>query len=246
MPLAAGALLLGGWWATHSSIFSPRHVEVRGASHLSRAEVLRAAGITRNTNLLWTDPAAVETSLESNPWVADASVTRSLPSSLRIAVTERRPASTVVVGSTWFLVATDGTILGPATYRPGLPVLPSIEAVTVGGRSAALTESARIAGGLGPWLRSRVATVGPGADGAVQMGLDDGVRVVFGPATDVEAKSQALVGILKWAEDRHTRLSTIDVRSPVAPSAVPFSSIEPNPALESHGAVVNGWTQPST
>jgi cell division protein FtsQ len=230
----------GGWWATHSAIFSPRHVQVSGAAHLSRAQVLRAAGITADTNLLWTDPAAVERSLESDPWVSDATVTRSLPSTLRISVTERRPASTVVVGSTWFLVATDGTVLAPAKGRPRLPVLPQVQAVTVGGRSPALTESARIAGGLGPQLRSRVATVGPGLDGALQIGLDDGVRVVFGPPTDLEAKSQALAAILQWAHDRHDRLATIDVRSPIAPSAVPFESIEPDPSLVSHDAVVNG------
>jgi hypothetical protein len=152
----------------------------------------------------------------------------------------------VVVGSTWFLVATDGTVLGPAKGRPRLPVLPSIEAVTVGDRNAALTASARIAGGMSRWLRDRVATVAPGADGTVQLGMDDGVRVLFGPATDVVAKSQAVVAIIQWARERHDRLASIDVRSPVAPSAVPFDSIAADAALTSHYDLVNGVAEPST
>lgn len=231
---------------THSSIFGAKRIVVTGAHHLSRAEVLDAAGLHRTTNLLWVDPAAVEDSLESNPWVAEATVTRSLPSTMRIAVTERRPASTTVVGSTWFVVASDGTVLGPSHGRPHLPVLPSAEAVSVGGRSAALTVSARIAGGMTPWLRSRVATVGPGPDGTIELGLDDGVRVLFGPATDIRAKGQALVGILHWAQDRHDRLATIDVRSPVAPSAVPFASIQPDPVPPTHYAAINGTGEVST
>jgi cell division protein FtsQ len=225
--VAAGALLLGGWWGTHSSIFDARHIRVTGRAHLSRTEVLRAATIGRSTNVLWASPAAIEAAVESNPWVASATVTRSLPSTIRIDLTERRPASTVVVGSTWFLVAGDGTILAPARHRPNLPVLPATGAVTVGAPSPALALPASVAGGMSRWLRSRVATVSPGADGSVQLGLDDGVRVLFGPATEIAAKSQAVVGILDWARQRHSTLSTIDVRSPDAPDAVPLGEAPP-------------------
>ena len=238
-PAAVGALALGAWWATHSSIFDARHVRVVGESHLSRADIVRVAGVVRGTNVLWADTAAIEAAVESDPWVASATVTRSLPSTLRIAVTERRPASTVAVGSTWFLVAADGTILGPTRHRPGLPLLPNAESVTVGDRPAALAPAASVAGGMSPWLRSRVATVSPGEDGAVQLGLRGGVRVLFGPPTDVVAKAQALAGILRWANDRHDPLATIDVRSPVAPAAVPLDAAQPDPvgAYTNPGAV---------
>jgi cell division protein FtsQ len=221
-------LALGGWWATQSSIFDARHIRVTGASHLSRAEVLRAARVDSATNLLWVRPAAIQEAIESDPWVASATVTRSLPTTIRIDVIERRAASTVAVGSTWFLVAADGTVLGPARYRPRLPVLPTAGSVAVGERSPALAAAASVAGGMTPWLRSQVATVSPGDHGSVRLGLTDGVRVLFGPATDVRAKTQALTGILRWADDRHHRLVTIDVRSPVAPSAISFDSLVPD------------------
>jgi hypothetical protein len=80
---------------------------------------------------------------------------------------------------------------------------------------------------MSPWLRSRVVTVSPGPDGAVQLGLNDGVHVLFGSATEVRAKNQAIAGILEWARVRHTHLATIDVRSPVAPDAVRFDAAPP-------------------
>jgi cell division protein FtsQ len=229
VPAVAGALALGAWWATHSSIFDAKHVRVAGVSHLARSDVLEAAGVGPGTNLFWADPAAIEHAAESDPWVAEAKVTRSLPSTIRIAVTERRPASTVVVGSTWFLVAADGTVLGPARHRPDLPVLPAVQSLRVGSRPAALATAAEVAGSMSPWLRSRVVTVDPGEGGWVQLGMDDGVRVLFGPPTDAEAKAQALTGILQWAADRNRRLATIDVRSPVSPAAIAFDSVVPDP-----------------
>jgi len=228
LPLTVAAVGVGAWVAANSSIFDAHHIDVSGGGHLSRAQVIAAARIGPATSVLWTDTSAIEAAVELNPWVASATVTRSLPSTIHIDVRERHPASTVAVGSIWFLVAADGTVLGPAQHRPDLPVLPSTDTITVGVRNPALSEAALVAGGMSPWLRSRVATVAPGSDGIVQLGLDDGIRVLFGPPTDVRAKNQAIAGILEWARERHSHLAMIDVRSPVAPDAVPFDAVFPS------------------
>ncbi|MFL5799958.1 MAG: cell division protein FtsQ/DivIB [Actinomycetota bacterium] len=223
LPVATAALGSGGWWVTTSSIFRAHRVEVVGSSHLARAEVLRAGGVDPSTNVLWTAPETIESSLEANPWIASAVVTRDLPSTLRIRISERTPASTVMVGSTWFLMARDGTVLGPARARPHLPALPTTNSITVGERSRALVAPAAVAGSMDPWLLARVATVTRGDDGSMQLSLDDGARVLFGPPTEVQAKDQALAGILRWAARSGSHLATIDVRSPIAPSAVPLA-----------------------
>jgi cell division protein FtsQ len=227
-------MAFGGWWAVHSSIFDAHHIVVTGETRLSRSEVIRASGVGRSTNVFFADPSAVEAALEANPWVADATVTRALPSTIGIQVTERRPASTVAVGSTWFLVAADGTVLGPAAHRPHLPMLPTAATVTIGARSPALAGPAAVAGGMSPELRAHVVNVAPGPDGSVQLGMDDGVRVLFGSATDVLAKDQAIAGIVDWARERHTALATIDVRSPDAPDAIRLDAVQP-------GISAPGW-----
>jgi cell division protein FtsQ len=227
VPLAVASLGLGGWMVTNSSIFAAHRIQVAGAVHLTRAEILRVAGVGHSTNVLWANPSAIEASLQADPWIERAAVTRDLPSTLRIEVTERSAASTVLVGSTWFLVATDGTVLGPAHRRPHLPGLPNSASLTVGGRSGALAIPAEVAARMPPWLRARVATVSSASDGTMQLGLDNGVRVLFGPPTDVAAKNEALAGILRWAARRGTHLATIDVRSPIAPAATPFGWTPP-------------------
>jgi cell division protein FtsQ len=223
VPVVLAALGAGGWWTSTTSVFSAHRIQVTGASHLSRAEVLRAAGVNGATNVMWTPTSTIASSLEASPWVASATVTRDLPSTLRIRITERTPASAVLVGSTWFLVAGDGTVLGPARGRSHLPALPNADRLTVGERAGALAVPAAVAGSMEPWLRKRVTAVIPADDGTVQLALADGARVLFGPASDLQAKDQALVGILRWAAQRGTHLGTIDVRSPVAPAAVPIA-----------------------
>ena len=52
--------LAGAWWITTSPVFAARHVEVTGASHLTRADVLRVAGVGPGSNLFWFHAGSVE------------------------------------------------------------------------------------------------------------------------------------------------------------------------------------------
>src|SRR5207245_410583 len=81
IAMVAGVLLLtAGWWLTKSPVFSARHIEITGDSHLTRAEVLRIGGIGPGTNLFWFNAGVVERRLERDSWIATARVSRSLPS----------------------------------------------------------------------------------------------------------------------------------------------------------------------
>jgi len=217
VPLAGIALAGAAWFATNSSMFHARHIEVTGTSHVKRGEVLRLTGLRHSTNVLWLDLGRVAESVETDPWIASADVARSLPGTVRIEVHERIPAATMQVGSTWLLVSTDGTVLDRLESRPRLPELPGLDRVTLGARIQRLAGAAAIAGGMSPWLRQRVRTVSPVEGGAVQLELPDGATVLFGQPSEIDAKDQALAGILQWASDRGVRLARVDVRSPLAP-----------------------------
>jgi cell division protein FtsQ len=220
-PAVAVAVAGVAGFASTTSVFHARHIRVVGISHLHRADVLRLASVGGATNVVWLDPGRVARALEADPWVADATVSRSLPSTLRIAIRERRPAATVQVGSTWLLVAGDGTVLGRAASRPRLPMLQIEGPVTIGARPRSVVETAAVAAGMTRWLRARIATVTPLADGTLEIGLVGGGSARFGPPTDIRAKDQVLAGILRWAHRNGRRLATIDVRAPIAPSALP-------------------------
>ena len=73
--------------------FEVRHVEVAGVGHTPRLAVYAAAFDGATNSMLLVDLAAVRTRLRALPWVADASVTRRLPDTLVVRVTERVPVA---------------------------------------------------------------------------------------------------------------------------------------------------------
>ncbi len=219
VPLGVAVLGAGAWGVATSPLFRARTIEVAGASHFDRAQVLRLAGVAPGTNVLWLHTGDLERRLEANRWIASATVRRSLPSSLRITVTERTPAAEVKVGTRWALVAADGTVLDRVVADPGLPAL----AASVGDRRA-LAGSAAVVGAMTPWLRAKVGSVVPAPDGTVVLELSSGIRVLFGAPTDVDVKDQALAGILRWALDTDSAVGYVDLRAPLAPAVGPGRS----------------------
>ena len=218
-PLVAAGLAASGIILTASPVFRVSTVQVTGNHHVPKSRLLREAGVEPSTNVFWFKASSAQTLVSRDPWVASATVSRELPSTIRIHVTERRPASQVRVGSTWMLVARDGTVLGPAGHRKGLPVLPGVDSVQVGSRSRALAVPARLAGRLAPGLRSRVRTIRSFPDGHVTLDLAGGARVLLGPPTNLPPKARALSGIIEWAARTHARLRIVDLRAPLAPAA---------------------------
>lgn len=228
--LILGLALVGGvaWWATNSSLFDLRSVSVEGTVHLSRAEVLRLAGLDGGTNVLWTQPGAVERRLERHPWILEARVTRALPSSMSIAVRERVPVA-VLGGPTPLLVAGDGTVLGPARGRWALPALREQDlAVGPGGRvppSPALA----VVRALPPELRARVGGVSVRDGRFVSLTLRDGEEVVLGAPEELEEKVASLQAVLSWVRREGVRARRVDVRVPSAPTLTLVGSPSPQP-----------------
>ena len=70
-----------------------RHVEVTGTRELALLPVYQAALPGRDNAMLTSDLGAIRARLLALPWVADASVSRRLPDTLAIKITERRPVA---------------------------------------------------------------------------------------------------------------------------------------------------------
>jgi len=219
LAVAAGVLAAGGTGVVASPLFRARSIEVSGASHLDRSQVLRLAGLAPGVNVLWLDTGAATQRLEGDRWIAAASVTRSLPSTVRISVTERVPAAEVKVGPRWALVAADGTVLDRVSADPGLPLLE----MTLGNRHR-LGAPASVVGAMSPWLRSRVRSVVPDPNGSLVVELSSGIRVLFGSPSDVDVKDQALAEILRWMSGGGAPIGYVDLRAPLAPAVGPGSA----------------------
>jgi cell division protein FtsQ len=180
--LAVSAPFWGPPLLRHAPGFDTRRVEVSGTRLLAPHEVLAASGVRIGDNV-WTDPAAWESALRRHPVVADAEVTRRLPGTLRIRVTEKRPAALVQAG-TLRPVTAAGELLpvDPSRVPLDLPLLRSPARPDARGRlpaaARALASEAGRLGELDPALMARVSEVRPEAGGALKL-------VLSAPAADV-------------------------------------------------------------
>ncbi len=192
------ALALGLAVAGSSPLWGPRvlpelpgfgaaRVEVSGTRLLAPHEVLAASGI-RLGQSVWTDPAAWEGALRRHPVVAEARVTRRLPSTLHVRVVEKRPAA-LLTGGVLRPATADGEVLpvDPARVPVDLPLL-RVRATEDAGRRvrepaarALLAETGRLAA-LDPALAARVSEVRPGRDSTLLLTLSAPDAEVVVPA----------------------------------------------------------------
>lgn len=86
-------------------------LEVSGERHVSRAEVLRTAGLTGTSSLLFFDVDAARAALKTNPWIADAMLLKLYPDRLQIGVKERAAFALWQEAGRVSVVADDGTVL---------------------------------------------------------------------------------------------------------------------------------------
>lgn len=102
------------------------HIAVQGNERLSTGEVLALLNGLRGQSLIWTDLDRWRTQLLASPWVEDATIRRSLPSTVEVVITERRPMGIGRSGEDTFLVDDSGTAIdqyGPEYADIDLPII---------------------------------------------------------------------------------------------------------------------------
>lgn len=214
---AAVALVL----VSRSSLLDARSVRVGGASHLSRAEILAAAEVSRDANVLWLDEGEAERRLESEPWIQDAAVRAELPWTIEITVRERTPVAVASDGIRSILVAGDGTLLGAAERSSGLVQI-DLPSTTTGDRADELAAAAgRAVGAMSEAVRGRLSSVEIASDGTLQLRVDGAITVSYGFASRIDRKAESLARILAWSEETGEVLSRVSVVSPELPAVRP-------------------------
>jgi cell division protein FtsQ len=88
--------------------FAIQHVELKGGRRVTPDRVRAAAGIELGKNLFAFDTKKAEEALLGDPWVSSARVTRELPSTLRVELTERDAYAVAILGDRPWLVTRDG------------------------------------------------------------------------------------------------------------------------------------------
>ncbi|MEO8425334.1 MAG: FtsQ-type POTRA domain-containing protein [Actinomycetota bacterium] len=207
---------------TRSPFFYAGTIDVRGTSHVARVDVLRIAAITSKTNVFTLDTEAAEARLERESWIAEATITKDLPSRLIIEIDERVAVAVAQSGGVLRLVADDGVLLEAALPRAatGLPVIAPADEPGLEPTADAVEGAARAIDAMAPTLRHRIDGVSILADGQLRVDLSSGAEVAYGEAVDLPDKAMALRALLDYAAENGTSVISADVRVPSAPTAV--------------------------
>ena len=121
-------------------------LEVRGSHFLSEGEVRELVGPAVGENILALDIEALKARLRASPWVADATVTRALPDTVRVEIRERVPLALAELDRL-YLMDEDGGLIdiyGPRTGAFDLPIVRGL----VGVEEESRRDRARRAGAL--------------------------------------------------------------------------------------------------
>ena len=112
--------------AAHAGALQINRIAVRGNERLSKSEVLAILNGLRGQNLLWTDLDGWRKRLLASPWVRDASLRRSLPSTVDVVISERSPIGIGRISGEMFLIDERGVVIdqfGPQYADFDLPIV---------------------------------------------------------------------------------------------------------------------------
>ena len=194
--------------AANAAGFRIVSVALAGQHHVSRQEVLAAAGVTDTTSLLFLDVEQTRERLKSNPWIADATVLKLYPGELQIGIREREAFALWQKDGRVSVIADDGTVLEPyvAPRLIELPLVVGRGAETRAKEFLALLDRY-------PDLRASVRATVLVGERRWNLRLKNGIDVRL-PETDIAPALERLVALDKEKTLTTRDIVAIDLRLP--------------------------------
>jgi cell division protein FtsQ len=122
--------------AAYAHVLQVDRIVVRGNDRLSRGEVLAVLNGLRGQSVIWTNLDEWRRRLLASPWVRDAALRRSLPSTIEVIVSERQPIGIGRMNGDMYLVDDRGVVIdqyGPQYADLDLPIIDGLAARSAGG-----------------------------------------------------------------------------------------------------------------
>ncbi len=138
--VTAYALYRGGVLVLRAHVLAVDRIVVTGNERLSKGDVVAVLGGLRGENVLFTDLDVWRQRLLASPWIRDAALRRSLPSTIEVAVLERAPVGVARIRGDLYLVDERGVLIdrfGPQYADLDLPIVDGLTVTTPGSKANA-------------------------------------------------------------------------------------------------------------
>ncbi|MFO0662227.1 MAG: FtsQ-type POTRA domain-containing protein [Polyangiaceae bacterium] len=107
-------------YISKSPRFSIKNIQIEGAVRRSTEDIARLAGVAQGNNIFALDLEQAQVAITRDPWIRQASISRKLPGTIKITVTEREATSLVSVGGDLYLASHGGDLF--KRVEPGDPI----------------------------------------------------------------------------------------------------------------------------
>ena len=222
-------------------------VEVRGSRFLSEGEVRELLGPAVGENILGLDISALKARLRSSPWVADATVGRTLPDTLKVEITERVPLALAEV-ERLYLMDKNGALIdlyGPRTASFDLPIVRGLMGVDAEARRDRAERAGTLLDDLGD-LAAEVSEVFVLPTGDVKVVLRASGEVLLVGEPPNRQRVLTFLSLRKDLKERCPDAEYFDLRfrgriyakQPPPPPAAPRPPAIPRPASKAGGAPI--------
>ena len=182
-------------WVAFSPWLSVTRVVVGGVEAASVYDTLAAHRVVLGTPMILLHPDEVESVLETDPWIADATVLLVWPDAVSVTVEERSPLAWVQTRDGWSRRSLDGAAL-PSPAGPD-DTLPTIVLAELGegdtARSRFLTGALEWIDALPPRIRGGLVVRAVGGELWAEV---TGHHVRLGRPVEMAAKAKTLITLL--------------------------------------------------
>jgi hypothetical protein len=194
---------------------------VEGNQRVPSAAIIDSLALPSQMGLLQVDLKGLAATLLRNPWIKTARVSRRLPATLQVHVSERAPRAVVVTDRS-YLVSEDGLILQEAspTEMSDLPLLKLYDDRPLG--TGERIDPARVEQGVHLWQRFRQGALGPDVrateirlkgDGSCTVALASGLPSLhLGEEAGLQRQLDRLARVLEMHGTTLRELEYVDLR----------------------------------
>ncbi|MGI5824658.1 MAG: cell division protein FtsQ/DivIB [Bacillota bacterium] len=112
-----------GFGISQSPLFNVKQINVSGNENVDTAVIAELSGIKEGQHIYSLRTGRAETMIATNPWVESVKVSRKLPNTIDIVITERQAVAAVAAGDGVLIVDKEGYVLKKQELFDGLPYM---------------------------------------------------------------------------------------------------------------------------